>query len=269
MDDPYLKSNQQLWNAWTRLHVVSPTYDVEGFKAGKNSLDPVVREGLGDVRGRSLLHLQCHFGIDTLNWARLGAVVTGVDFADEAITQARALSGELNIPATFVQSNLYDAPDVLKGQFDIVFTSHGVLSWLPDLAAWGRVIAHFLKPGGLFFIAEAHPFAYVFDDDHPDDLRVRYPYFHTDEPLEFQVQGSYASPESDYRGVEYGWPYSLTDVIDGLLNAGLQIKEFKEYAYLSWAMFKFMEKGADGWWRLPARFPSFPLMFSLKATKDG
>ncbi len=267
--DPYLESNQQLWNAWTRLHVQSSSYDVAGFKAGGNPLDPVVLEGVGDVRGKSLLHLQCHFGLDTLKFARLGAQVTGLDFADEAITQARALSAETLLPAEFVCANLYDAPRVLSGQYDIVFTSHGAIYWLPDLDAWGKVITHFLKPGGLFFIAEAHPMAYVFDDDHPDDLRLRYPYFNTNTPLQFEVKGSYASPDADYRGIEYGWQHSMSEIIGGLLDAGLQLREFREYPYLAWKMFKFMEQETDGWWRLPDRFPAFPLMFSLKATKPS
>ncbi len=267
MMNPYLKANQQLWNEWTRLHVVSPLYDVEGFKAGKNPLDSVVRQGVGDVQRRSLLHLQCHFGIDTLSWARLGANVTGIDFSEQAIAQACALASELDIPATFIQSNIYELPNVLGGQFDIVFTSHGVLSWLPDLAAWGRIVAHFLKPGGLFFIAEAHPFPYVFDDEDSNDLKIRYPYFHTDTPFEFHPQGSYASSDTSFQGVEYGWQYSLEDVIGGLLGAGLQIQEFHEYPFLSWQMFKFMEKDTDGWWRLPGRFPPLPLMFTIKATR--
>src|SRR5512136_1374407 len=127
----YLNSNRELWNAWTRVHVQSKFYDVDGFRRGENRLDSVVRQGVGDVRGKSLLHLQCHFGLDTLSWARLGANVTGADFSEEGIRQARALASETGIAANFVCANIYDLPNALTGQFDIVFTSHGVLSWLP------------------------------------------------------------------------------------------------------------------------------------------
>ncbi|MBM3128782.1 MAG: class I SAM-dependent methyltransferase [Chloroflexi bacterium] len=263
--DHYLQSNRELWNAWTRVHVKSKFYDVAGFKRGDNRLDSVVREGLGDVRGKSLLHLQCHFGLDTLNWARLGARVTGADFSEEAITTARALAREIGVDARFVCANLYDLPNALEEKFDIVFTSHGVLSWLPDLNAWARVIARFLKPGGLFFIAEAHPTAYIFDDEHPDDLRVRYPYFHADAPSQSQVQGSYADRDADIRGVEYWWAFSIGDVITALARAGLRIEELREYPFNAWQMFPFMEQDAAGWWRLPDRFPPLPLMFALKA----
>ncbi len=266
MDD-YLKANRELWNAWTRVHVQSKFYNVEGFKRGENRLDRVVREGVGDVRGKSLLHLQCHFGLDTLSWARLGAQVTGADFSDEAIQYARQLAQETNLAANFVCANIYDLPNVLAGQFDIVFTSHGVLSWLPNLPAWGRVIAHFLKPGGLFYICEAHPTAYIFDDEHPDDLRVRYPYFHANEPGASLVKGSYADQEAAVQAMEYFWIFSLSDVINSLIQAGLRIIELREYDFLSWQMFPFMTQDAEGWWHLPAKFPRLPLMFALKARR--
>ncbi|MBI5305234.1 MAG: class I SAM-dependent methyltransferase [Chloroflexi bacterium] len=264
----YLKSNRELWNTWTRVHVKSKMYDVEGFKRGDNRLDAVVRAGLGDVRGKSLLHLQCHFGLDTLNWARLGARVTGADFSEEAITTARALAREVGLDANFVCANIYDLPNALDDKFDIVFTSHGVLSWLPDLNAWGRVIAHFLKPGGTFFIAEGHPAAYIFDDDNPNDLRVRYPYFHTDAPGTSQVHGSYADRDADVHCVEYWWAFSIGDVINALTRAGLRIESLDEFPYNTWQMYPFMEQDAEGWWRLPARFPALPLMFALRATAE-
>lgn len=263
----FLKSNRDLWNAWTRVHVKSKFYDVDAFKRGENRLDNVVREGVGDVHGKSLLHLQCHFGLDTLSWARLGARVTGADFSEEAIAQARMLANETGIDAHFVCANIYDLPNVLNGQFDIVFTSHGVLSWLPDLPAWGRIIAHFLKPGGLFYICEGHPTAYIFDDEDPDDLRVRYPYFHSSEPGKYESHGSYADKNADVHGIEYYWTFSMSDVINALVQAGLQITELREYDFVSWQMFPFMTQSADGWWRLPEKFPRLPLMFSLKAQR--
>ena len=142
--DEYLNVNRETWNTWTRLNFASKFYDVEGFKAGRRTLDPVALAGPGDVTGKSLLHLQCHFGMDTISWARRGAIVTGIDFSEEAIKTARALAEELSIPATFIHSNLYDLPQRLTGQFDVIFTSYGVLGWLPDLERWAQIIAHFL-----------------------------------------------------------------------------------------------------------------------------
>ena len=266
MDD-FLKSNRDLWNAWTRVHFKSKFYNVDAFKRGENRLDSVVREGVGDVRGKTLLHLQCHFGLDTLSWARLGARVTGADFSEEAIAQARALAHDVGINANFVCADIYDLPNVLTGQFDIVFTSHGVLSWLPDLLAWGQVVAHFLKPGGQFYLCEAHPTAYIFDDENPDDLRVRYPYFSMPEPGKLESHGSYADQDADVHGVEYYWTFSMSDVVNALIQAGLEIIQLREYDFLSWQMFPFMLKDSAGWWRLPVKFPRLPLMFSLKAIK--
>jgi SAM-dependent methyltransferase len=266
----YTGENKKLWNEWTGIHVKSAFYDVEGFKQGKNSIDQIELEGVGDVAGKSLLHLQCHFGMTTLSFARLGAQVTGIDFSEEAVAQAQALSQELNLPARFICSDIYDAPNKLNEQFDIVFTSYGVLSWLPDMAAWAKVVAHFLKPDGKFFIAEAHPFAYVFDRPTSlDDLKIVFPYSNKpDEPFKFEVKGSYADKDAEVKhNVEYGWNHSLTDIIGGLLKAGLKITDFNEYFHCVWEMFPGMIRSDDNTFRLAEKADSLPLMFSITATK--
>ena len=152
--DQYFQANKELWNAKTPIHNKSEFYDVAGFKAGDSTLRSVELEELGDVKGKSLLHLQCHFGMDTMSWAREGAKVTGMDLSDVAIARAKELSAELSIPADFVCCNLYDLPQHLEGSFDLVFTSYGTIGWLPDLDKWASVVKHFLKPGGTFYIVE-------------------------------------------------------------------------------------------------------------------
>ena len=202
----YLRVNQEIWDSWTPFHVGSEFYDVEGFKVGRETLGPIEIAALGDVEGKSLLHLQCHFGMDTISWARRGATVTGIDFSQRAIAAARALAGDIGVDATFIRSNLYELPHNLTEQFDIVFTSRGVLGWLPDIEEWAQVIAHFLKPGGIFYIVEVHPFALVFDERRDDkELRLRYHYFHRDAPLAFQEQGTYAVPDAPVEGTAYYW----------------------------------------------------------------
>ena len=263
--DEYRKSNRELWNAWTHINANSEVYDLEAFKRGEQSLHTLELEEVGDVSGKSLLHLQCHFGKDTLSWARLGAEVTGVDFSEEGIKLARSLSEELNIPAKFVLSDIYDLPNTLSGQFDIVFTSYGVLGWLPDMKRWGEIVAHFLKPGGTFYVAEVHPFIWVFDDD-ASDFNVKYSYFHK-EPLRFDVKGSYADPDADYTGVEYGWNHTMSDYINALISAGLQIEFLHEFPYICWRALPFMEEREKGWWYLPEDRAMIPLMFSIKATR--
>ncbi|MDQ3855027.1 MAG: class I SAM-dependent methyltransferase [Chloroflexota bacterium] len=265
--DRYIASNRELWDHWTDIHERSEFYDLEGFKAGRSSLNPIEREELGDVSGKSLLHLQCHFGLDTLSWARLGASVTGGDLSDRAIELARSLSQELGIDARFVRSELYSLPDLLDGQFDIVYTSYGVLYWLPDIRRWGEVAAHFLKPGGTFYIVEYHPFANVFENEGTDDLRVAYPYFQGPKPLTFETHGSYADPNADYHFVEYGWNHPLGAVVTSLSDAGLRIQHLHEFPYTFEQRFPFMEQDADGKWWIKGRETALPLLFSLKATR--
>ncbi len=270
----YLEANRQLWESWTRINLQSSLYDVEAFAAGHGKdLDPIARAGPGDVRGKSLLHLQCHFGMDTIRWARHGATVTGVDFSPAAIAAARALAARMGIPATFVHSSLYEAPSKLNGRFDVVFTSHGVLGWLPDLERWAQVIAHFLAPGGIFYIVEAHPVLQLFNDRLKEpDLRLLYPYFHGPEPVREEIEGCYSAPDAPVKSVQHVWLHRMSDIIGALARVGLRIESFDEYPFLAWRFFPWMERRDDGWWHLPEHegLPlgrgSLPLMFSLKAT---
>jgi SAM-dependent methyltransferase len=271
-EQQYFDANRARWNELVDIHAKSEFYDFEGFKAGKLSLDALEREGLGDVTGKTLLHLMCHFGMSTLSWARLGATVTGVDFSDQAIALARRLSDELDIPATFVQANIYDLPAVLDAReaFDIVFTSYGVLTWLSDTTRWAEVVAHFLKPGGTFYIVEIHPFPEVFEN-HPGSprLEVEYSYFHKDKPTAWDVEGSYADPGAEIeQDVQYEWQHSMSDIVNALIGAGLKIEALHEYPQCCFAMFpELMERRADGWWWLKDGRDCIPFTFAIKATK--
>jgi SAM-dependent methyltransferase len=270
--DEAVRSNRRLWDAWTKIHVGSAFYDVASFRNGERPIRiaDYEREEVGTVDGRTLLHLQCHFGLDTLSWARLGATVTGMDFSDEAIGAARALAAELEIPATFVRSDLYELSEVLDEQFDIVYTSGGVLGWLPDIAAWGRVAAQFVRPGGFLYVTEIHPVADVFENEgvKPGELRLDYPYWSHSKPLRFEAQGSYADRDAPTEGlVEYGWDHSLGEIVTSLADAGLRLEFLHEFDFVPWPM-DYLVEGADGLWRLPEGTKgSLPLFFSLKATK--
>lgn len=172
-------ANQRLWDAWTAVHAAGEFYDLAGFREGGIRIRPYEIAALGDVTGKSLLHLQCHFGLDTLSWARLGAIVTGVDFSPAAIRLARELAADIGITdARFIESNVYQLPVRLADAFDIVYTSRGVLGWLPDIRGWARVVARFVRPGGRFYISEAHPVIQVFESEGvgPRELRLQYPY---------------------------------------------------------------------------------------------
>ena len=265
--DEHIKGNRDLWNEITPIHAASDFYDLEGFKNGKSSmLYPIELEEMGDVSGKSLLHLQCHFGMDTLSWARLGAKVTGVDFSDKSIELARSLSEELGIEADFICSNIYDLPKNLKGTFDIVYTSAGVLCWLPDLKRWAEIISYFLKPGGFFYILEGHPFSCVFDDSlDATELKVKYSYFHTPEPSKWEPEGDYADPDAVVTHGSYEWTHSLGDIINALISSGLKIEFLHEFPVIFFKSLSFMEQDDDRRWRIKG--DKIPLIFSLKATK--
>ena len=267
MED-YFEANCRRWDELTHEHKDSEFYDLAGFKAGKDRLRSIELEELGDVRGKSLLHLQCHFGMDTLAWARHGAQVTGVDFSPESIKLAQALSEELEIPAVFVCSNLYELPDALEGEFDIVFTSYGVLHGLPDLKRWGKVIAHFLKSGGIFYIVEDHPTFRTFREKPGGELRAERRYFHSDEPQRIEWTHSYATEGEGTKGVSYVWDFSMSDVLNSLVEAGLVIEFVHEFPFAARAKFLSMELREDGWWYLPEPYDgTIPFLFSLQARK--
>jgi SAM-dependent methyltransferase len=263
--DEYLQANREHWDELVDYHVRSPLYDVAAFKAGRNTLDAVIREGVGDVAGKTLLHLQCHFGLDTLSWARLGARVTGVDFSPRAVAAARKLAAEVGLAAAFVCSDVYDLPSHLGGDFDVVFTSYGVLPWLPDLERWAKVAARFVKPGGLFFVADTHPFLNVFDDESAE-LRLRYPYFNR-EAMGYDETGSYAVPDAAVKHTRcYEWQHSVGELLNAVVAAGLRVESYREYPFTFDRYCPALEKDAAGFWRLPGR-DVIPLMFALRAVK--
>jgi SAM-dependent methyltransferase len=267
----YTEANRRHWDECVPIHVRSDLYQVEAFKAGRSKLKGVERDELGDVRGKTLLHLQCHFGLDTLSWAREGAIVTGIDFSEPAIEQARALAAECGIEARFVLADVYSLPEKLEGQFDIVFTSYGALNWLPDIPRWARVATHFVKPGGIFYVVEFHPFVGIFDDRPGiNDLRVLYPYFPLEEPLSFDDDGTYADLGAHIENRRtYEWPHPVSEVLTALVDAGLRIEFLHEFPFTSFPQLPVMEPSGDGRYRLSKHDGSVPLLYSIKAGKPA
>jgi SAM-dependent methyltransferase len=264
----YINRNKELWNELTPIHANSEFYRLNEFKAGENKLRSIEREEVGNVNGKSLLHLQCHFGMDTLSWSRLGAKVTGVDISDEAIELARSLSKELNIDADFILSDIYDLPDVLKGEFDIVFMSYGVLSWLPDFSRVAKIAVHYLKKGGFFYMVEGHPFLNVFDDSRDaTELKVVRSYFHSPEPTRWEPEGDYAQPDMVVEHESYEWTHSLSDIVNALIGAGLRIDFLHEFPTCAWSPYPFTKQDGIDTFRLEGDI--IPLTFSIKATKEG
>ena len=266
-----IETNRRHWNEVVPLHYASAFYDVASFKAGKSSLLSIERDEVGDVRGKTLLHLQCHFGMDTLSWAREGAIVTGIDFAPEAIRTARELASELKIDARFIETNLYDLPQTLQDEFDIVFTSYGTLVWLPDLEAWARIAASYVKPGGFFYIADGHPFYHsIWESPSAGDIRATRDYFGTPAPEPEEDDGTYAVPDAHIENRRvFEFDRSLGAIVTALIDAGLRLEFLHEFPFSASQALKGMVRGDDRYYRLPAGAPRVPILFSLKASKPG
>ena len=267
-----IEANRTLWNRWAGMHVPSAFYDADGFVAdlAERPFDRIVAALVGDLTGQRALHLQCHFGMDTLRLALLGAQATGVDFSAEAIAAARELSDRAGIPATFVESDVTDLPaDVPEGAFDLIFTSYGAISWLPDLEPWAKMIASRLAPGGLFKVADMHPFLWVFDEEAGDfGLTAHYSYFQTD-ALEWQEFGSYAAPSDEYVGTSHSWQHTFEEIVGVLVGAGLVIEQIREFPLLAWQHSPSMVEREPGLYGQADGAVPLPLMFTLTARKPG
>jgi SAM-dependent methyltransferase len=262
--DPHIEANRRLWDVWTHVHARSDFYRVEAFKAGESSLKHIELRELGAIAGRSLLHLQCHFGLDTLSWARLGAHATAVDLSPEAIRVARSLAHELGLPAEFHCAELTGLPSVLQGSFDVVFTSYGVLAWLPDLKRWADIIAQYLKPGGVFYMIEFHPILGMFDDEGRE---LCYSYFADPQPLAAEATKSYAGKETHEPITHYQWNHSLGEVITALVAAGLRIEFVHEFPYSVYGCYHFLVEIAPEKFVMKDHPEGMPLLFSIRARR--
>lgn len=259
----YLDINRSSWNAKVEPHLKSDFYFVEDFIKGRTSLNSIEQELLGDISGKSVLHLQCHFGQDSISLSRLGAKVTGIDLSDKSIETARDLAVKCNSDAEFLISDVYSLPNNLHQKFDIVYTSYGVIGWLPDLYEWAKVISHFLKPGGKFVFVEFHPFVWMYDDDF---THIHYNYFNKEAIVE-TYEGTYADKSANIVQQYVMWNHPTSEVLNSLIQNGLEINSFNEYNWSPYACFRHNEKIGDGRYRIPQLGEKAPHVFSLVATK--
>lgn len=260
----YQHANRAMWNAWAGLHWDSEFYDVAAFKKGQSSLKYVEIEEMGDVAGKRLLHLQCHFGMDTLSWARQGAVVTGVDFSPDAVALAKKLSEEVGIEAEFVCADVLRLPANLENRFDIVFTSYGTIGWFGDLVRWAEGISRCLAPGGVFHMVEFHPFLNMLDDDSDE---IAYPYLGEETPHRFVANGSYAVSDSTIAHENYQWFHSLSAVVNALVGAGLTLDYLHEFDHMVYNCRPLLLEREPGRNVLKHHPVGCPLMYSLRARK--
>ena len=271
------QTNQAYWDSLVDIHAAQNSggegYRVREFLAGDCILDPLVRGEIGDIAGLSLLHLQCHFGLDTLSLARLGASVTGVDFSPKGVATARQLSEQSGVPGRFIEGRVEDVPSLIDEPFDRVFTSWGALNWLGDLGAWAGVIDHTLKPGGVFYIADAHPLVLAFDDEaEPGDrpLPIIYDYLSSDQPIGLETANDYADEGIALTVTRtFEWSHGLGDIVTRLCDVGLRIEFLREHNVLAWRGVKGLVRQDEYFHRLPDGWPDIPLSFSIRAVKDG
>ena len=274
-DEEWRAANRANWDERVAIHLAAPSYDLAPLRAGRGRLHAIEEAELRPVAGLRVLHLQCHFGRDTLTLAQRGAEVVGLDFSAPAIAAARGLAAELGLAdrARFVEADLYDAPAAIHepASFDLAFVTWGALYWLPDLRRWAEIVAFFLKPGGTLYLAEGHPAALVFDDmaKGRDGLPGWFaPYFQR-APLVFDDPADYADPEARLTNVRtYTWLHPVGEIVTSILAAGLRLHWLHEHDQVPWRMFEALVEGADGMYRWPGE-PWLPLAFSLRAERDG
>ena len=236
--DHHREVNQANWDSRVEIHYASELYGLDRFVKDPGFVGKVVSfdaQEMPDVQGKTLIHLQCHIGTDTLGLARLGANVTGVDFSTKSIEAAQQFSGQCGTPGRFVVSELYDVPSVLPETFDVVYTGVGAICWLPDIRGWARVVSSLLNNGGFFYMRECHPIVWTLDDERDDDLIVvKYPYFEQSDPQEFSEDTTYTEGGKLSSPVTFDWNHGMAEVIQALIDAGLRIDEIEEYDSLEW-----------------------------------
>lgn len=256
--EKHIKTNQKAWDTKTPIHINSDFYNNEAFKKGESSLKSFELEAIGDIKGKSILHLQCHFGQDSMSLARMGAHVTAVDFSAVAIKEAKAISKEINMPVNFIESSVLELE--LNKKFDIIFSSYGAIGWLPDLNKWGDTISRHLKKGGTFLLTEFHPFIDLLDENQYDY------FFHKNPDIEVE-KGSYTDGGQDIEIKTCWWNHSLTEIFSALESNGLKLKLFQEFDYSPYKLRGMIEKEKGKFVLKKREKQKLPYVFNLKATK--
>jgi len=267
----YISANRDLWDEWAELHAASSWYDLDAVREGKCKLRQYEIDEVGEVAGKRLLHLMCQLGTDTVCWARRGASTVGIDFSPRAVEVANDLGQSLDLDAHFVCADVLALPDALPVEaFDIVYTSRGILRWIPDLTRWAKVISQYLAPQGFFYMTEIHPVAKALSDHGGDSgLTLGGPYFARDEPLTLPVKGSYAKPDAEISSThKHLWPHSMGEVVTSLAEAGLHLEFLHEFSW-SDRPYPFLKRVDERTWVFPeSATGELPLFFSLKATRQ-
>lgn len=274
MTHEQLEANHRNWDERTPVHLASRMYDVEGFIADSQRITSVVGLDLpevaphlpgGSVTGLRLVHLQCHLGLDTLSWARLGAQVTGLDVSGASVAAAGEIAQRAGLPARFVRSDVHDAAAALGERYDVVYTGVGALVWLPDLPRWARVVADLLVPGGVLHLREDHPVLYALDAERTDGrLVLTRSYFDTG-AHRHDESATYTDGVAEFtHPTTYEWAHTISDVVQALIDTGLRLTALREHRTVPWPALPGMVEAAGGW-ALPQGGEPAPLSYSLTA----
>jgi len=262
-EDNYIELNRQSWNNKTEIHVQSEFYNLDGFLNGESSLNEIELNILGDIKGKTILHLQCHFGQDTISLGRLGARVTGIDFSDKAIECARQIANDTNSNANFICCDIYDLPNHLDEKFDIVFTSYGTIGWLPDIDKWAKIVSKFLKPYGQFVFVEFHPVVWMFDNNFE---RIDYRYFNSGAIIETE-SGTYADKNADLTQSYIMWNHGIGEVLNSLIKNGLEIKSLDEFDYSPYNCFNKTVEFEPRKYRIDHLGNKIPMVYAINAMR--
>ncbi|MGB0403277.1 MAG: class I SAM-dependent methyltransferase [Salibacteraceae bacterium] len=263
MSDKYLEINKESWNKRTDVHFESEFYDNKTFIEGRNSLNDIELPLLSEIKGKSVLHLQCHFGQDTISLSRMGADAIGIDLSDQAILKAKELAITCGVSTRFLESDVYDLSNRLNEKFDVVFTTYGTIAWLPDIDRWAAVVNHFLKPGGKLVFADFHPVVWMFDDDFNE---VKYRYFN-DKAIEETEEGTYTNPEAELNENYVSWNHGIGEVVTALRNQGLLISDLSEFDYSPYNCFKGTIEFSPGKFRIEKMGNNIPMVYRLEVQK--
>lgn len=271
----WFSDNEKNWNDRANLHMAGDYCGLRRLLADPDAISAELALDIGrfgDLAGKQVMHLQCHVGTDTIGFARRGAArVVGLDLSQTSLAHARAIADKAGVNVEYVHANVYDARQAVSDDFDLVYTSIGVLCWLPDVVQWARVIASLLKPGGTFFIRDDHPMFMAIGEDVSDGLKVEQPYFQLDTPTTWDDDSSYVDTPGAPRiahTTNHQWNHSLGQIITALIDAGLVVDGVEEFTYSAWCPWPgLMEQHADGMWRLREQPERMPLQFAISAHK--
>jgi SAM-dependent methyltransferase len=270
-DDPtmtLLAANRRNWDERVPIHRASLFYDVERWLSTRPGPRPHEIDALGDVAGLDLVHLQCHFGLDTLAWADAGARVVGVDFSAEAIRVADDLAARarLHDRSTFVCANVYDAAEVLAPRrFDVVYVSLGALIWLPSVGRWAEQVAALTRPGGRLYLHEIHPLAWSLADDAP---AFAHTYFEEPDPFVDDSDQTYTDADRPLVNTRtYEWNHSIGEVVMALIDRGMRIDRLVEHDWTVHQQFPWLVESSPSQWTAAAGQPRLPLTYTLVAAQ--